>query len=221
MSLLTSEPMLQVARDPRFLPTAGEFDPAKFKKSYSFLADAHKSELQTLKDNLKRARKLLSSSPRDQREEREAEVERLERAVKRAESYVNKDRQDAIQQDAMMRVKREEKAKRLEGKGSWYMKKSEFNVATRVACYLCLDLGEKREVLNRARFEAIAAEGGGRAVKKAIEKKQKKISQKEKKSRPYAKGKAYETPTAPRNRFGHSSRSEERPFKRQRPSGSS
>jgi ribosomal RNA-processing protein 36 len=34
----------------------------------------------------------------------------------------------------------------------------------------------------------LAAEGGKRAVKKAIEKKQKKIGQKEKKSRPFAKG---------------------------------
>jgi len=40
----------------------------------------------------------------------------------------------------------------------------------------------------RARYEAIAEEGGKRAVKKAIEKRQKKIGQKEKKSRPYPKG---------------------------------
>jgi ribosomal RNA-processing protein 36 len=44
--------------------------------------------------------------------------------------------------------------------------------------------------LVRARFEALAA-GGDRAVKKAIEKKQKKISQKEKKSRPFARGRGY------------------------------
>jgi len=40
----------------------------------------------------------------------------------------------------------------------------------------------------KARYEALAKEGGQRAVKKAIEKKQKKVSQKEKRSRPYAKG---------------------------------
>jgi ribosomal RNA-processing protein 36 len=34
-------------------------------------------ELKTLRDNLKRARKLLASSPRDLRPEREAEVEGL------------------------------------------------------------------------------------------------------------------------------------------------
>ena len=40
----------------------------------------------------------------------------------------------------------------------------------------------------KARFEALQAEGGKRAVKKAIEKKQKKVAGKEKKSRPFAKG---------------------------------
>jgi len=49
-------------------------------------------------------------------------------------------------------------------------------------------LGEKQKLIMQARYEALAKEGGQRAVKKAIEKKQKKESQKEKRSRPYAKG---------------------------------
>jgi ribosomal RNA-processing protein 36 len=36
----------------------------------------------------------------------------------------------------------------------------------------------------KARYDALAAEGGRNAVRKAIEKKQKKISQKDKRSRP-------------------------------------
>ncbi len=40
-------------------------------------------------------------------------------------------------------------------------------------------------MLTEARYEALAASGGERAVKKAIEKRQKKIGQKEKKSRPF------------------------------------
>jgi ribosomal RNA-processing protein 36 len=43
-------------------------------------------------------------------------------------------------------------------------------------------------VLIRARYEALAADGGGRAVKRAMEKKQRKVGQKEKKSRPFPKG---------------------------------
>ncbi|RXW22902.1 hypothetical protein EST38_g2957 [Candolleomyces aberdarensis] len=179
-----------VARDPRFLPMVGDFKPEVFQKSYGFLNDTHTTELQTLRDHLKRARKLLSSSPRDQLEEREAEVERLERAVKRAESLVNKDRQDNIRQDALARAKRQEKEKRNEA--------------------------EKQELFNKARFEAIAAKGGGRAVKKAIEKKQKKMGQKEKRSRPYAKGEAFDQPSAPRKRFSTASSGEGRPNKKQR-----
>jgi len=50
-----------------------------------------------------------------------------------------------------------------------------------------LNSAEKRELVTRARYDALAAKGGKRAVKKAIEKKQKKISQKEKRSRPFPK----------------------------------
>ncbi|EDR14971.1 uncharacterized protein LACBIDRAFT_300621 [Laccaria bicolor S238N-H82] len=157
-----------VARDPRFLPTAGEFAEEKFQKQYAFLTDAHKTELRTLRENLKRARKFLASSPREHREEREQEVYRLEQAVKRTESLVNKDRLDQVLREALGKATKEEKTKRKQGKGGWWMKES-----------------DKRELLTQARYEALAADGGSRAVKKAIEKKQKKVSQKEKKSRPY------------------------------------
>ncbi|KAJ7786269.1 DUF947-domain-containing protein [Mycena metata] len=158
-------------RDPRFLPLAGEFSPQKFQEQYGFLADAHKTELRTLRENLKAARKLLVSSPRDLRADREAEVSRLEMAVKRAESMVNKDRRAKVDQEALTKLNEAERAKRKEGKGEWWMKEA-----------------DKKQFLVRARYDALAAEGGKRAVKKAIEKKQKKIGQKEKKSRPFAKG---------------------------------
>lgn len=51
-----------------------------------------------------------------------------------------------------------------------------------------MSAADKKELLVRARYDALAAAGGKRAVKKAIEKKQKKIGQKEKKSRPFARG---------------------------------
>ncbi|TFK41202.1 hypothetical protein BDQ12DRAFT_733513 [Crucibulum laeve] len=158
-------------RDPRFLPTAGEFSTDKFQKQYSFLADAHTTELSTLRENLKRARKQLAASPRDLLYERQQEVNRLEFAVKRAESLVNKDRRDKVEREALSKVTKEEKNKRKQGKGGWWMKEA-----------------DKRELLVRARYDALAADGGKRAVKKAIEKKQKKMNQKEKKSRPYPKG---------------------------------
>ena len=100
----------------------GEFDSKRFQKQYGFLSNLHSDELKTLRDNLKRARKLLTNSPRDLREEREQEVQRLERAVKRAESTVNKDRQEKVNQEALSKVAREEKERRKQGKGVWYLK---------------------------------------------------------------------------------------------------
>lgn len=50
---------------------------------------------------------------------------------------------------------------------------------------LCRTTAEKRKLLVKAKYDALAAEGGKRAVRKAIEKKQKKIGQKEKKTRPF------------------------------------
>jgi len=129
-----------------------------------------------LKENLKRAQKLLASSPRDQYEVREEEVKRLQLAVKRAESQVDRDRREKVEQDALSKFSQGERNLRKEGKGSWYLKES-----------------NKRDILARARYDALAAEGGKRAVKKAIEKKQKKIEQKEKKSRPLSMKRRPET----------------------------
>ena len=110
-------------RDPRFLPLAGAFSADKFRKSYGFLTEAHKTELTTLRESLKQARKLLASSPKDLYTEREAEVKRLEVAVKRAESQVNKDRQDRIEQEAIEKLTAEEREKQKEGKEQWHLKK--------------------------------------------------------------------------------------------------
>ncbi|KIY64194.1 DUF947-domain-containing protein [Cylindrobasidium torrendii FP15055 ss-10] len=156
-------------RDPRFVALTGEFSPEKFTQNYAFLTDSHKTELSTLRENLKRARKLVINSPKHLRAEREGEVSRLEFAVKRAESEVNKDRRLKVERDALSKLKKEEKDKREQGKGSWYMKDA-----------------EKKKFMIKARYDALADSGGQRAVKKAIEKKQKKIAQKEKKSRPFS-----------------------------------
>ncbi|KAI0322649.1 hypothetical protein OF83DRAFT_541926 [Amylostereum chailletii] len=178
-------PKMEV-RDPRFLPMSGDFDAKRFRERYGFIADLHKDEMKTLRDNLKRARKLLSSSPKDLRPEREQEVERLERAVKRAESSVNRDKREKIEQEALSQVSREEREKRKQGKGAYYMKNA-----------------EKKSLLLKARYDAMAAEGGRKAVKKAIEKKQKKISQKETKSRPFARPNGTDDSGSSKRRFSN------------------
>ncbi|KAG2342200.1 hypothetical protein BDR05DRAFT_964514 [Suillus weaverae] len=167
-----------IPRDPRFLHITGTYDPQKFKSQYTFLSTLHTSELSTLRSNLSLARKLLLNSPKDLRAAREREVGRLELAVKRAESGVNRDKREKVEMEALERVGKEEREKRKKGKAGWWMKS-----------------GEKKELLMKARYDAIASSGGKRAVKKAIEKKQKKQSQKEKRSRPFpAPGRTHSNP---------------------------
>jgi len=101
------------------------FDPQKFHQSYGFLAENRKTELQTLKESLAKARKALASSPLYLKSKRENEVGMLEHAVKRAESLVNKDRLDTVEQEALNKRKKEEVEKRKEGKGKWFLKKGE------------------------------------------------------------------------------------------------
>lgn len=100
----------------------------------------HETELKTLRDNLKRARKLVGSSPRDLREEREREVQRLELAVKRAESSVNKDRREKVEQEAMNRAMQQEKAKQKEGKGQFWLKDGTFHLLHRRLMDCCTEL---------------------------------------------------------------------------------
>lgn len=105
------------------MSVAGEFKADKFQQNYGFLTEIHNNELKTLRDNLKRARKMLDNAPRHLRADYEAEVQRLELAVKRTESIVNKERMDRIQQEALRKVSKDEREKRKEGKGNWYLKK--------------------------------------------------------------------------------------------------
>jgi ribosomal RNA-processing protein 36 len=48
-------------------------------------------------------------------------------------------------------------------------------------------IADKKKLLLKARYDAMAAEGGKQAVKKAIEKKRRKQSQSETKSRPFSR----------------------------------
>lgn len=113
---------LKLARDPRFLDFAGKYSEEKFKQGFSFLSEVHISELNVLRENIKRARKMVLSSPRDQRSEWEAEVARLERALKRSESVVNRDKSEKVDRDALNKIAQDEKEKRAQGKGRWFMK---------------------------------------------------------------------------------------------------
>ncbi|KAJ1311253.1 hypothetical protein OPQ81_009751 [Rhizoctonia solani] len=142
-------------RDPRFTPLSGPVSQPKYSRAYSFITDLQKNEAETLKASLAKARK--------QRAPWET-IESLERALKRAESAIEKAKRDEREREALAKAKKEEKEKQKAGKGAWFMKKS-----------------ERRELLLKAKFDDLATSGGQNAVRKAIDKRKKKIAQKEKK----------------------------------------
>ncbi|KAH9065949.1 hypothetical protein EDB87DRAFT_1554613 [Lactarius vividus] len=176
--------VVEDVRDPRFSQLSGDFDPTKFRSHYDFLSDMRHGELKTLRENLKRARKLLTSSPRDLRPEREAEVERLALAVKRGESSVNKDKREKVEQEALGAIAKEERDKRREGKKAYWLKNA-----------------EKKKLLLKARYDAVAEEGGKRAVKKIVQRKRRKLSQNETKSRPFSRNTNSVVPQPSRKRI--------------------
>lgn len=111
----------------------GRYDPPKFKQQYEFLSNLRHDELATLRGHFNRARKLLATSPAHLRAEREEEVKRLERAMKRAESAVNLDNQERVELKALQSAKQTEKEKRKQGKTEWWMKRCKPNILLRLA----------------------------------------------------------------------------------------
>ncbi|CAE6467711.1 unnamed protein product [Rhizoctonia solani] len=153
-------------RDPRFAPLSGQLSQPEYSRAYSFISDLQKNEAETLRASLAKARK--------QRAPWET-IESLERALRRAESGVEKAKRDEREREALEKARKEEKEKQKAGKG---------------ACHLIICTAEKRELLLKAKFDDLAASGGQNAVRKAIDKRKKKITQKEKKARPFSKAQA-------------------------------
>ncbi|KAG8746013.1 rRNA biogenesis protein rrp36 [Ceratobasidium sp. 414] len=154
----------RVSRDPRFTELSGELSQPHFAKAYSFLPELQKSEATTLRESLAKARKQRAAPET---------IDRLERALKRAESAVERVRREEREREVLTKAKKEEKANREEGKGAWYLKKS-----------------EKRNLLLQAKLDDLAASGGQNAVRKAVDKRKKKLAQKEKKARPFSRAQA-------------------------------
>ncbi|KAG9100138.1 rRNA biogenesis protein rrp36 [Ceratobasidium sp. 370] len=158
------EDELDVSRDPRFTPLSGELSQSHIAKAYSFLPELQKSEAAALHASLAKARKQRAAPET---------IDKLERALKRAESAVERAKREEREREVLAKAKKEEEAKRKEGKRAWFLKKS-----------------EKRDLLLQAKFDDLAASGGQNAVRKAIDKRKKKLAQKEKKARPFSKAQA-------------------------------
>ncbi|KAJ9097162.1 hypothetical protein QFC21_004831 [Naganishia friedmannii] len=159
-------------RDPRFGSlSAGTQDPNLTAQSYSFVSGLMSEEYHNLRKALKVALRQERSAPYAEQDQRRQEREEVEMHLAKARSRFERYEREQREKKVLQEVKKEEKAKRAEGKGEWYMKSA-----------------DKKDLLLKARFQALEKEGGKRKVKKAIEKKQKKIAGKEKKSRPFARG---------------------------------
>ncbi|BGP57558.1 rRNA bioproteinsis protein rrp36 [Rhodotorula sphaerocarpa] len=142
------------ARDPRFDVLSGTVNKDLFRKSYSFLSEQHQQELETMRKTAAAARK--------NRQLPQEEKDRIDEALRRMENREvtrkNKDLQDA----AMRQWKKDEADKRKEGKKAYYLKDA-----------------EKRKLYLQAKYDDLAQDK--RKLHKAMDKKRRKTSQKEKK----------------------------------------
>lgn len=122
------------------------------------------------------------------REEKEEETRRAEQALKRAESNVQRLEREERERRVLAKVRKDEREKQEEGKKGWWMKDGESLLSNPPAlflhAYLLPSVATKRALMNKARFEDLESKGGKQAVKKALEKKKRKVAQKEKKARP-------------------------------------
>lgn len=64
-----------------------------------------------------------------------------------------------------------------------------------------VEIAEKKKLLLKARYDAVAAEGGKRAVKKVVERKRRKLSQSETRSRPFSRNANSVVPQPSRKRI--------------------
>ena len=112
---------VQERRDPRFSALSGEFSQEAFGSAYSFIPELQQSEVASLKLALKAARKAAANSSKVTKEAREEEVRKLQKALKRTESMVEKSRRDVRERETISEVKKQEKKKQEDGKKPWYM----------------------------------------------------------------------------------------------------
>lgn len=160
------------SRDPRFQSLSGHFDQDMFEKKYSFLEDAQDKEIQSLKTRVaawkkkgrggqKARRKLGLTNGSSSLEDDQTELNLMMQKV--AER-----RKDQRQRSAKRVVKKKIREDVSEGKrGAYYLKRS-----------------EQKRLEVEAEFDELRKQGGSGAVDKAIAKRRKKKSAKDKRFLP-------------------------------------
>ncbi|KAK4049573.1 rRNA biogenesis protein rrp36 [Microbotryomycetes sp. JL201] len=145
------------ARDPRFDSLSGGFKSDLFKSSYGFLADRQSQELDELRKTANAARKnrLLPQEEKD----------KIEAALVRVQSREATRKSKERDEEALKAWKKEEQQKRKEGKKEFYLKNA-----------------DKKKLQLKAKYDDLSQDK--KQLRKAIEKKRRKISQKDKKMMP-------------------------------------
>jgi ribosomal RNA-processing protein 36 len=99
-------------------------DPSKQSQSYSFLPKILKDDLAALRTAVQLASKAEKTCPLAQKPARVAEREMLELELGKLRTKIERGEREAKEREVMAGHKKEENAKRKEGKGAWYLKKS-------------------------------------------------------------------------------------------------
>lgn len=92
-------------------------NPELFQRSYSFLSGSLEKEVETLRQTAVKARKNAQLP--------EAEKEKIEDSLRRMENRLVERKRKEREQAALKGWKKEEKAKREQGKGAFYLKEGE------------------------------------------------------------------------------------------------
>uniref|UniRef100_A0A7S4NJC9 rRNA biogenesis protein RRP36 n=1 Tax=Odontella aurita TaxID=265563 RepID=A0A7S4NJC9_9STRA len=160
------------AHDPRFESLSGHYDQDMFEKKYSFLKDAQEDEIQRLKARVAAWKKTGRSGTKARRKlgltDGSASLEEDKEQLSYLMQKSSERRKDQVQRAAKRAVKKKIREEVAEGKrGAYYLKRS-----------------EQKRLEVEAQFDELQKRGGSSAVDKAIAKKRKKKSSKDKRFLP-------------------------------------
>lgn len=113
-------------RDPRFSSvSAGHANADLHSKSYSFLPDLLRQEFSGLKEAVAAAKKAEKNCSWAEKPMKTAERERLEVQMGQVRTKLVRTEKESMEREILAKAKKEEREKRTQGKGAWYMKKGE------------------------------------------------------------------------------------------------
>lgn len=117
----------KASRDPRFSSlSAGQVDAHLHAQGYAFLPQLLRDEQKNLRQAVAAAMKAEKTCKLYEKPRFTAERERLELELARVRTKVERTERETRNREVLSSAKREEREKREQGKGAWYMKKCEW-----------------------------------------------------------------------------------------------